>query len=71
MSDKEKAMKLLSEMPEYRVKYVLAFIEGITAEDKEDDEFCEAMYQRYLDDDDPEKDDVYTLEDCEKEWGLT
>ena len=57
-------------MPEYRFKYVIAFIEGINAEDKEDDEFCEALYQQYLEDDDPEKDIVYTLEECEKDWGL-
>ena len=71
MSDKEKVIQMLDNLPEYQFRYVLAFIQSINAFEKEDDDFCEAMYQRYLNDDDPEKDTVYSLEECEKEWGLS
>lgn len=33
-----------------------------------DDEFCENLYQHYLNSDD--KDESYTLEECKKEWGI-
>lgn len=31
--------------------------------------FCEQLYQEYLNDPDPDKDEGTTLEDCKREWG--
>ena len=34
-----------------------------------DDEFCLKLYEQYQND--PEKDESFTMEECKKEWGLT
>lgn len=57
MSNKERIIQLLDNVPEYKMGYVLAYLQGITADD-------------YINDPDPEKDKSYTLEECKKEWGL-
>ena len=68
MSNREMCLKLLDAVPEYKIGYVLAYLQGLTADEAEDDAFCERMYQNYLNDPDPEKDKEYTLEDCKKEY---
>lgn len=68
MSDREKIRVLLDSVPDYKIGYVLAYIQGLTADEEEDDRFCGQIYQDYLND--PEKDEFYTLEECKKEWGL-
>lgn len=71
MSEKEKIVQLLDTVPVYKLGYVLAYIQGITADDEADDIYCRELYENYLNDPDPEKNDLYTLEECKKEWGLT
>ena len=72
MNDREKTYDLLSRLPDSKISYVLAYAQGLyDASEAEDDAFCEAMYQRYLADDDPEKDVSYDLDDCKKEWGIS
>ncbi len=70
MSSKEIIIQLLDKIPEHKIGYVLAYIQGITADEEADDIFCEKMYQNYLNNPDPEKDKTYTLEECKKEWGI-
>lgn len=70
MSNREMCAQLLNTVPEYKIGYVLAYLQGLTADEAEDDAFCERMYQNYLDDPDPEKNKTYTLEECKKEWGI-
>lgn len=70
MSNRERAIELLNQVPEYKLGYVLAYIQGITADEEADDAFCERMYQNYINDPDPEKDKTYSLEECKKEWGI-
>ena len=70
MSNREMCAQLLNAVPEYKIGYVLAYLHGLTADEAEDDAFCERMYQNYLNDPDPEKDKRYTLEACKKEWGI-
>lgn len=70
MSNKERAIELLSQVPDYKMGYVLAYIQGITADEEADDIFCERMLENYENDPDPEKDKRYTLEECKKEWGI-
>ena len=50
--------------------YVLAYLQGITADEEADDAFCERMIERYENDPDPEKNKTYSLEACKREWGL-
>ncbi|WP_077610572.1 hypothetical protein [Clostridium sp. Marseille-P2415] len=70
MSNRERAIELLNQVPEYKMGYVLAYIQGITADEEADDIFCEKMYQNYLNDHDPEKDKTYSLGECKEEWGI-
>lgn len=70
MSNKEKVVQLLDSVPEYKMGYVLAYIQGITADEELDDLFCQKMVEDYQNDPDSDKDLEYTLEDCKKEWGL-
>lgn len=70
MSDKEKVIQLLNDVPDYKMAYVLAYVQGITADEEADDLFCQRMIENYENDPDPEKDDSYPLEDLKKEWGL-
>lgn len=68
MSTKEIIVNLLDKIPDYKIGYVLAYIQGITADEEADDLFCERMVQNYLND--PDKDESYTLDECKKEWGI-
>lgn len=70
MSNRELCVKLLDNVPEYKIGYVLAYIQGITADDEADDAFCERMFENYENDPDPTKDEEYTLEECKREWGV-
>lgn len=70
MSEKERIVQLLDQVPEYKLGYILAYVQGLTV--YEDDElYCEKLYQDYLEDTDPDKDETFTLDECKKEWGLT
>lgn len=71
MSNRDKIIALLDSVPEYKMGYVLAYIQGITADEANDDAFCQRMLENYENDPDPEKDKSYSLEDCLKEWGLS
>ena len=70
MSDREKIVQLLDTVPDYKIGYVLAYIQGITADEEADDLFCKQIADNYFADPDPEKDETYTLDECKKEWGL-
>ena len=70
MSNREKIIALLDSVPEYKMGYVLAYVQGITADEEADDLFCERMLENYENDPDPEKDKGYYLDECKREWGL-
>ena len=61
MSEKEKVIQLLDTVPPYKLGYVLAYIQGITADEDADELFCQKMADDYLNDPDPEKDEEYDL----------
>ena len=52
MSDRERIMQLVDETPEYKLGYVIAYLQGLNAEEEADDAFCEKLYQDYLNSDD-------------------
>ena len=64
MSNREKIIALLDSVPEYKMGYVLAYVQGITADEEADDLFCERMLENYENDPDPEKDKGYSLDEC-------
>lgn len=70
MSNREKVIALLDSVPEYKMGYVLAYVQGITADEEADDAFCQRLWESYEKDPDPEKDESYSLDACKREWGL-
>lgn len=70
MSNRERIIELLDSVPEYKMGYVLAYVQGIAADEESDDNFCQRMVENYENDPDPEKDEAVALEDLKKAWGL-
>lgn len=70
MSNRERIISLLDNVPDYKMGYILAYVQGITADEEADDAFCQRMIENYENDPDSEKDKTYTLEECKREWGL-
>lgn len=71
MSNKERIIELLDSVPDYKIGYVLAYIQGIVADEEADDLFCQRMMENYKNDPDKDKDETYSLEECMKEWGVS
>lgn len=71
MSNKEKIIQLLDKVPDYKLGYVMAYIQGITADSDTDDLYCESLLNEYLADTDSEKHDTMLLSDFAKEQGIT
>ncbi len=70
MSNRERAMSLLDSVPDYKMGYVLAYLQGLTADEEADDAFCARMMEDYENDPDPTKDETFSLEECKREWGI-
>ena len=70
MSNREMIISLLDNIPDYKLGYVLAYVQGISADEAADDAFCEKLLDDYKSDPDPDKDQGFALEDCKREWGL-
>ena len=68
MSDKEIAIHLLERVPENKLGYVIAYLQGITADEEKDDEFCEKLLEEY--ENDPEKDEYITIEEMAELCGV-
>ena len=64
MSNKERIIELLDVIPDYKIGYVLAYVQGVAA-----DLFCQRMVENYENSPDEDKEDI-PLEECMKEWGL-
>lgn len=66
MSTREMIDALLDNVPEYKMGYVLAYLQGLTADEEADNAYCEQLYQDYLND--PDKHQTISLEElCERE----
>ncbi len=71
MSEREQAKQIIDRLPDYKISNILLFLKGVAFDDElEDDLYCEKLYQDYLDDPDPEKDESITLEDLAKREGI-
>ena len=69
MSNRERIIELLDSIPDYKIGYVLAYVQGVAADEEADDIFCQRMVENYENSPDDEKESV-PLEECLKEWGL-
>lgn len=70
MSNREKIIKLLDDIPDYKIGYVLAYVQGVTADEEADNLFCEELAQDYLTDPEAQADEGIPLEQCKQEWGI-
>ena len=60
MSNRETAIRLMENIPDEKLSFVVAFLENLQ-EEAEDDAFCERLYQDYLQS--PDKDEFVPLEE--------
>lgn len=68
MSDRELCAKLMDNVPDRKLGYLLAYLQGLIADETDDDLFCEHLVKAY--EADPEKDETFTLEACMQDWGI-
>lgn len=64
MSDKELAIQLINRIPEYKIGYAVAFLQGLYADEAVDDEFCRQLIEDYKNSDD--KGEFMSLEEAMK-----
>ena len=69
MSEKERAVALLDLIPDYKMGYALAYLEGLTADEAADDAFCLKMYENYKNS--PERGDFVSFDEALKECGVS
>lgn len=71
MSKREQAKQIIDKLPEYKIGNLLLFLKGIQFDDDiEDDLYCQKLYEDYLNDPDPEKDEEITLEELAAREGI-
>ena len=68
MSNKELAMQLINNLSEYKLGYVVAYLQGINADESADDAYCEQLLDDYNNSDD--KGDFIAFEDAVKMCGV-
>ena len=71
MSNRERIVSLLDTVPEYKMGYILAYIQGIVADEEADDIYCQELVDQYLADDSPDKHETISIEELGKELGIT
>lgn len=71
MSQKELCVQMLDNVPDYKLGYVIAFLQGLTIDETVDDAFCMQMVERYENNTSPDKHDYVTLEDLAADLAAT
>lgn len=69
MSNRELCVKLLCNVPDYKLGYVVAYLQGLTADEEMDDAFCMELYKSYMND--PERGQFVPFADALKECGVS
>ena len=69
MSEREQAAALLDLVPDYKLGYVLAYLQGITVDESADDEYCLRLYHDYLKD--PERGDFVPFTEALEACGVS
>lgn len=71
MSEREQAKQIIDQLPEYKIGNLLLFLKGIQFDDDIEDEiYCQKLYEDYLNDPDPDKDEEITLEELAAREGI-
>lgn len=69
MSDKERAMQLLDSVPDYKMGYVIAYLQGVIADDEADEAFCDGLVAEYEADND--KGNFISIDEMAKMSGIS
>ncbi len=67
MSNRDQAISLIDKVPDYKMGYAVAFLQGLVVDEEADELFCQNMVQDYINDPDPNKHDSITMEEL-KNW---
>lgn len=71
MSEREQAKQIIDQLPEYKMGNLLLFLKGMQFDDEiEDDLYCQKLYEDYLNNPDPEKDEEISLEELAAREGI-
>lgn len=70
MSNKERALRLIEDLPEYKMGFVVAYLQGLSADEAEDDAYCEGLLTAYQNDPDPHKHDTVPIEQLAADLGV-
>lgn len=71
MSEREQAKQIIDQLPEYKMGNLLLFLKGMQFDDDiEDDLYCQKLYEDYLNDPDPKKDEEIPLEELAAREGI-
>lgn len=68
ISYKELAIQLINNMPDYKLGYAIAYLQGLVADESADDLYCAGLLDEYKND--TEKDDVVSFEEAAKMCGV-
>lgn len=68
MSNKELAIQLLNQIPDYKLGYVIAYLQGLNADEFADDLYCEKLITEYENSDD--KGEFISFDDAVKMCGV-
>ena len=68
MSEKEIAMQLINNLPDYKLGYVIAYLQGLTADESADDNFCISLIKNYENSED--KGSFISFDDAVKMCGV-
>ncbi|MBQ8209937.1 MAG: hypothetical protein IJZ35_05085 [Clostridia bacterium] len=68
MSNKELAMMLLDRIPEYKLAYAVAYLQGLCIDENADDLFCNSLIEEYEDSND--KGDFVSFDEAAKMCGV-
>ena len=68
MSEKEIAMQLINNLPDYKLGYVIAYLQGLTADESADDNFCISLIKNYQNSED--KGNFISFDDAVKMCGV-
>ena len=68
MSNKELAINLINQMPDYKLGYVVAYLQGLSADEEADDRFCAELIEEYKNSDDTGE--FVSIEEAAKACGV-
>lgn len=68
MSNKDYAIQLINQMPEYKLAYAVAYLQGLNADEAADDAYCAALLEEYENSED--KGDFIPFDEAVKMLGV-